>query len=46
MWIIYRLSKENYKKEGENGNEEGKKGGNVSRWDLFFENNNIQHAFT
>ena len=36
-WIPSRLSKENYKKEGENGNEEVRKC--FSRWDLLFLNN-------
>ena len=41
VWITSRLRQENLKK-GENGNEEGSKGGSFTRRNLFFE----KHVFT
>ena len=43
--ITYRLSLENHKKEGEHINEEGRKEGSFSKWNLFFENNKHSKYF-
>ena len=43
VWITFRLSSENYKKEGENGNKEERKKGSFLSWNHFFENNNYMY---
>ena len=44
--ILYSLRQADYKKEGENGNEDGRKGISFSRWDLCFLNNVHSTCFT
>ena len=39
MRLTYWFNSANYKKEGENGNEDGRKGGSFSRWNIFVEDN-------
>ena len=46
VWITYRLNYENYKKEGENRNEVGRKKGSFSKWNIILKTINIQHVFT